>query len=425
MAVALTGCQSTGQPFRLDSMLASRQSAKRPDSALTSNQLAPPSGNPVTSGLAAVGSKLPFVNGGSKQQWPEHPLMAQQKPSTIQRMRTTASSIVESISDSPSRSTDATDLAQDPGPIRPELHLSAARVMEQQGQLKQAQRHYAELLKVQPSNRQGLIGQARMHHRLGEMDQAIESYRLAIQRLGQDAVILNDLGLCLARSGRTDEAVGVLRTAVSSKPESVMYRNNLAAALVQANQHSQAVETLAVTHGPVLAHYNVAYLLNEKGSADLAHFHFNEALRENPDFDPARTMLDRIAPMVGKRQDPAKDFSSASSIPIASSENTAQQAAFTVPIDRESFAQVAEPALVADRDPAPFEQTSDSSLPAFEDTGMPDLVPPSAEVDAVEVHVEDGELGIGHRQLPPIRLPQQRDVGNGDPRMIAPAPAVF
>ena len=431
------GCQATHrQPFRLDSMLASMRAEQAGQSVVQADvekQGAP------SAGLPALREKIPFVRTAKKPGNPTHPLIANQKASAMQTVKQHASSVMQKTlanSRSTTAGLDPTNLAYQPGPIQPELHLSAARVMEQQGNLPGAEKHYEELLKLEPNNRHGLIGQARMNHRLGQMDQAIAGYQLALSRLGQDAVVLNDLGLCFARCGREQEALTVLRTAVALKPDSVMYRNNLAAVLVQSDQPDQAVGTLATTHGEVLAHYNVAYLLNENGNSGLAHFHFSEALRRNPDFEPARTMLDQLVPMVGQRPETPKNDFSATAIPAPIEDARVDTISYEALVpnadgpDLDSVISVSATALsaakscqVAADDPAALFAEASVEEASVEEASVEEASAPAPiDVTATGDDVGRDELGLRPQSSPEIRLPRPIGVSKGDPRMIAPTP---
>ncbi len=191
--------------------------------------------------------------------------------------------------------TDATSLTQDPGPLQPGLYLAAARMLEQRGDLQGALAKYEQLLQSEPTNLAGMIGQARIFHRRDEMDKAIEAYQRAMNTHGQDPVILNDLALCYARSGRKEDAITSLRAAVVSSPDSLLYRNNLAALLVETDRESEAVRVLEETHGPAIAHYNVGYLLFQRGLADKARLHFVTALQSDPNLRAAQVMLEKTA----------------------------------------------------------------------------------------------------------------------------------
>ena len=101
---------------------------------------------------------------------------------------------------------DPTDLDYVPDTIKPSLFLSAAALHEQQGQFEAAEKQYQKLLANEPTNRAGLIGLARLKHRQGNLEKSIEIYGIAAKHHGDDPVVLNDLGLCLARAGRSAEA---------------------------------------------------------------------------------------------------------------------------------------------------------------------------------------------------------------------------
>ena len=114
-------------------------------------------------------------------------------------------------------------------------------------------------------------------------------------------MLLNDLGLCYARSGQTDLALTALQKAVELNPNSTLYRNNMAAVLVEANRSAEAVPLLAQAYGTAVAYYNVGYLLHQRGADHAAVEHFVAALEANPSLTPARSMLNQLAPQLGER----------------------------------------------------------------------------------------------------------------------------
>jgi tetratricopeptide (TPR) repeat protein len=126
-------------------------------------------------------------------------------------------------------------------------------------------------------------------------------YQTALQVYPEDAVLLNDVALCYARTEQSDRALAALQRAVELNPSSTLYRNNMAAVLVEANRSAEAVPLLAQTYGTAVAHYNVGYLLHQRGEDQAAVDHFSAALEVNPSLTPARSMLNRLAPQLGKR----------------------------------------------------------------------------------------------------------------------------
>ncbi|MCA9166867.1 MAG: tetratricopeptide repeat protein [Planctomycetales bacterium] len=291
-------------------------------------------------------------------------------------------------------SADPTSLQYKAGPVQPSLYLSAAHMMEARGQLSEARKHYEHILSVEPQHREALIGMARLDHREGRHEQAIVAYQRALQLVGNDAVVLNDLGLCMARAGRTDEAVRTLQAAIAEKPDSLMYRNNLATVLLEANRIDQAVATLAESHGPAVAHYNIGYLLNQRGDTADALEHFETSLRIDPTFGAARAMYDRVAPVVGQRP----------------SSNSAAQKTEPAP-----HTVAATPrAIVADAEPrttprlavvlAPEVTDGDVTLVQFTE-GMPCANEPAATAAPAQI-IENTSLQIKESATtPPIRQP--------------------
>lgn len=287
----LCGCQTTGDraPFRLNSFANSSPQAGGTPSVAYPNEskgllksLAPKSssGEAVSQDLAAAqnGAKPGYMGRVS------------------QPFQQVAHTVRESLTIEPRKvpALDATSLAQDPGPLQPGLYLSAARMMEQRGQIEEAEGQYRKLLSLEPGNVQALVGVARLQHRQNKMEDAIASYQKAIELRGQDPVILNDLALCYGRAGRREEAIQALRIALAANPSSLLYRNNLAAVLVESGRAAEAVEVLSQTHGPAIANYNVGYLLHQQGKSDSARGHFDLALQADPNFRAAQVMIEKL-----------------------------------------------------------------------------------------------------------------------------------
>lgn len=189
---------------------------------------------------------------------------------------------------------DPTRLDNMPKDISPDLYVSAARLSERNGRYEQAFEQYRQALEVNPKDREALIGVARFQHRAGKWENAITVYERALSLYPQDPVIMNDLGLTYARHGKLDEAINVLRAAARVAPERELYLNNLAACLVEANRLTEAVDFLARAHGPAKAHYNVGYLLSEKGRAADAEYFLHQALVADPNLQQARALLQKV-----------------------------------------------------------------------------------------------------------------------------------
>ena len=175
--------------------------------------------------------------------------------------------------------------------VGPEVHIGAAQLMENQGKFADAEQHYLKALKLAPNDLNALVGLARMHDRQGRASQALEVYQRALKAHPNSGLVLNDMGLCYARQKQFEPALSAMTRAVELTPENAKYRNNLATVLVETGRIDQAVQAMTVGSSAAVAHYNVGYLLHQKGLAADATRHFQQALAIDPALAPAREML--------------------------------------------------------------------------------------------------------------------------------------
>jgi hypothetical protein len=68
-----------------------------------------------------------------------------------------------------------------------------------------------------------------------------------------------------------------LKRAVELDGSNKLYRNNLAAVYVEQNQSDLALAELTAAHGTAVGHYNLGYLLVQKGDSRAALAHFQRA----------------------------------------------------------------------------------------------------------------------------------------------------
>lgn len=203
---------------------------------------------------------------------------------------------------------DPTRLASKTDSLSPQVFVTSARLLEHQGDSAEAAAQYRKALEIAPEDRSALIGYARLEHRLGNLQEAVQLYGRAIDNAPNDAVALNDLGLCLARMGRIDESISTLARAVQAQPASPRYRNNISSLLVEVGRIDEALANLQPVHGLAKAHYNVGYLLKQRGKNQQAMQQFAMAIQVDPTLEEAQAMLTQLggnpAPMASRRQTP-------------------------------------------------------------------------------------------------------------------------
>jgi Tfp pilus assembly protein PilF len=196
-------------------------------------------------------------------------------------------------------------LDSEPKKMGPEVYVGAARLYENQQKFVEAEEAYNKALEIAPNDANALVGLARMHDRQGNPTKAIEFYHRAIKADPKSALAYNDLGLCFARQKQLDKALQCLGTAVRLQDDNPKYRNNLASVLVEAGRTEEAFKQLSVGGSPAVAHYNVGYLLQQRGDRSGAIQQLQQALAMDPTLLPARQMLAQLGGQTATAPQPA------------------------------------------------------------------------------------------------------------------------
>ena len=286
--VGLTGCQGGG--------LGKLSIWNRGESSVAST--APDVSRQKYSGLAQeFGSSLPMGQnrpgtaalGGQKPPSDDNFFMASWKKTTAAVGGAFGSSTTKSANPAPED--DPLRLDRQPKKINADVYVSAARLLENQGKYDEAEGKYQEALKSSPEDENALVGLARLHDRQGQAMKATEVYHRALKAHPQSGLVCNDLGLCYRRQRQLDKSLQLFSRAVELQPENTKYRNNLAAALVDSGRPDEAIKQLTKHCSPAVAHYNVGYLLSQKGQKGEASRHLQQAISLDPGMTPAREML--------------------------------------------------------------------------------------------------------------------------------------
>ncbi len=186
---------------------------------------------------------------------------------------------------------DPTSLTSKPGKIGAEPYIAAARLMENQNKLPEAQAQYERALQAAPNDLTALVSLARLHDRRGNAQPAVELYQRALKAHPKTALVHNDLGLCFARQQQWPQATQSLNNAIALQPTNPKYRNNLATVMVEMGRPDEALRQLTAVNPAAVAHYNLAYLLQQKGQQEQAISHLREAVAKDETLGPAHEML--------------------------------------------------------------------------------------------------------------------------------------
>lgn len=152
-------------------------------------------------------------------------------------------------------------------------------------------------------------------HQAGQLDAAVQGYRLALSMLPDHPVILNQCGVAELQRGRMADAQQLFERSLSSEPSQPEVLSNLAYVLNQLGDHARAVEvcdrSLALRRPNPDALTNQGEALRALGRPEEALARFEAALAARPDraeylYNRANALLD-----LHRLDDAIRDFRSA------------------------------------------------------------------------------------------------------------------
>jgi len=231
-------------------------------------------------------------------------------PGPLKKLATSVSSTFDQASQSlkklgkPASTQPADPIALDTKAEPPDapFYVALARLREQANHTPAAIDMYQRALRWDPKHLPAQLGLARLYDRQGQLRKACELYQQAAQDHPDEPTVYNDLGLCLARQGRLPEASAALTKAVALRPQHALYRNNLASVLVELGRIDEAYAQLAAVHGRAVAHYNLGYMLQRRGSKAMAVQQFELALAADPGLEAAQQWLTALESELSQSQ---------------------------------------------------------------------------------------------------------------------------
>jgi len=197
----------------------------------------------------------------------------------------------------------------------PETYNSLGNALWRQGKVKEAVRHYTEALRIKPdyAEAHNNLGNALLS--MGEVKRAMDHYREAL-RLKPDYLEAHcNLGNALLRQGRLEEAATHYAEALQLNPELFQGQYYLAEALLKQGKLQEAVyhyaEAVRIKPGDAKAHFYLATARLSQGALEEAVHHYAEALRIEPDYVEAHNNLGIILARQGKLDQAISHFSEA------------------------------------------------------------------------------------------------------------------
>jgi Flp pilus assembly protein TadD len=277
----------------------------------------------VTSGFGGAPSGSGFVKSSAAPAGAAAAANGEASTGPMSRISTAISGSASSVkamfvsSPPPTKVPTLPSVADNPNPPKatPDFHVAMAKQMESAGDLAGAEEQYHKALAIDDENLIALINLAHLCDRQKRMAEAEALYVKATKLHPGEATAFNDLGLCYARQHKLVQSQTALAEAVKLDGNRKLYRNNLATVLVELNRPQQAIEHLQAVHEPSVAHYNLGYLLANKGEDQLAEHYFRQALQIDPTMTAAQTWLDSLSGQPTMLSARASDSASADNSP--------------------------------------------------------------------------------------------------------------
>jgi len=171
---------------------------------------------------------------------------------------------------------DSFDTAVDRGPTVATLH-AMARVMAAQGRDAECEIVLEKLIEEHPDFLPAYNELAELHMRNGSLMSAQAALELGLQRASEDAVLLNNMGMCFLLQQKYEAALEHFTRATAADPSDARSRANMATALGLLGRTDESLALFYQVLPPEDAHYNVAVLCRSIGDEQRAELEFARA----------------------------------------------------------------------------------------------------------------------------------------------------
>lgn len=189
-----------------------------------------------------------------------------------------------------------TDEARD----SPRAHLLRGLALLVVGERVEATVQLEMALEADPSLWQAANGLGLIHDFEKRWDEAEASYRLALEKKSDSAVVHNNLGYSYLRQGRLDEATKAFTTSISIEPNLATAVSNLRLALAAKGRYIDAAAGTVRADLPRVLN-NIGYVAMVRGDYESAGVFFQRAIDESPIYyDTAEENLERLKTLTGR-----------------------------------------------------------------------------------------------------------------------------
>lgn len=152
-----------------------------------------------------------------------------------------------------------------------------SQILAAQGKDDQAREIFERITTEHPDFLPAYCALAELHMRNQQIEQAMRILNSGLQRAPNEAIFINDLGMCQMIKGNYGAALQLFTRACSLAPDSHRYRSNLAAILGLLGRYDEALSLYFDVMSPADAHYNVAILCDARHDAPRASAEYQKA----------------------------------------------------------------------------------------------------------------------------------------------------
>jgi tetratricopeptide (TPR) repeat protein len=181
---------------------------------------------------------------------------------------------------------------------------TAAEGLGVQGErtLEEARYKYQHVLQTDPTNREALVGMARLYTRLGDRERATAFYESATKAHPRDHKLLYERSLALGRFEDWNGAMQSCQQALALDPENRRYRKTLGIATARTGQMEKGFEILNSVMNEAEARYTMARVLVDGQRPELVVQQLQLASAVDPNFAPAQQWLSELQGATGGPQ---------------------------------------------------------------------------------------------------------------------------
>jgi len=174
------------------------------------------------------------------------------------------------------------------------LQIKYAQWREHLGDLTDARKSYQSALRQNPKSLEAKLGLARLDQLSGRTHEAEQGFQDALNWRPGNPLALNALGQFYASQKKWQKALPLLEQAADAAPHQLRFRHHLALALAASGDTQAAFHEFREAVGEAEAHYNIAFLLHEKGHEKLARKRLEQAIALNPNLKQAQALLNEM-----------------------------------------------------------------------------------------------------------------------------------